>query len=207
MNIKYINIESELMPYYLSYRSYIVLVMSNKEFYKKKLNDKIIKKVFYTPRTRNELYNTIDIWIKDKEECKNKYGDISRWNTKYITDMSYIFYCAVNFNEDINEWIVYNVKKMNYMFYCAINFNKPLNKWNVKNVNNMSSMFSTAKSFNQPLDEWNIVNVKTMNFMFSAASSYNKNLNKWKIKRKKVSCSGMFYNAYRMAKLNLPIYT
>ena len=49
-------------------------------------------------------------------------GDISKWNTENVTDMSYMF-AHSKFSGDLSKWNVKNVKHMPYMFY-----NSPLDK-------------------------------------------------------------------------------
>ena len=56
-----------------------------------------------------------------KQRIKDKYGEISNWDTSRVTDM----FC---------------------MFQFAHSFNQPLNNWNVSNVTNMREMFSFTSS-------------------------------------------------------------
>ena len=41
----------------------------------------------FIPKNNQELYKAVDEW--KNEEFSEKYGDISLWDTRYITDMSY----------------------------------------------------------------------------------------------------------------------
>ena len=109
--------------------------------------------------------------FKDCEKIV-KLGDIC--DTSDVTNMSYMFYGATNFNQKLN-WNTTNVTNMSYMFYMATNFNQEL-KWNTRNVKNMSYMFNYAIEFNQELN-WNIHCVKNMAFMFEYAIKFNKELN------------------------------
>ena len=60
-----------------------------------------------------------------------------------------MFGSACSFNQLLN-WDTRNVTNMSYMFYQASSFNQLLN-WDTRNVINMSEMFCDAKSFNQNL--------------------------------------------------------
>ena len=107
-------------------------------------------------------------------------GDISKWNTSNVTNMSFMFAGTKNFNQPINTWNTSNVRDMRGMFQGADSFNQPLDNWNVSNVTDMSDMFCYAKSFNQPLNNWNISsNIQEMYSMFFHADSFNQSLNRW----------------------------
>ncbi len=122
-----------------------------------------------------------------------------------VTDMSYMFYGCISFNENINHWNVSNVTNMEATFSFTPNFNQPLdnwdtgnviymnglffrssfnqniNSWNVSNVVNMAGMFRENSNFNQPLNNWNTGNVTNMYGMFASASSFNQSINNWDI--------------------------
>ena len=107
-------------------------------------------------------------------------GDISKWNTSNVTNMSFMFAGTKNFNQPLNNWNTSNVKNMRGMFNEADSFNQPLDNWDVSNVTDMSDMFCYAKSFNQPLNKWNISsNIQDMYSMFFMAESFNQSLNRW----------------------------
>ena len=84
----------------------------------------------------NNFTDAINMWLHAKPLCINLYGHISKWNTKYITNMDYIFSNST-FNDDISNWNVSNVTSMKNMFSCNYNFNYDISKWNVSNVENM----------------------------------------------------------------------
>ena len=46
--------------------------------------------VIFIPKTKNELQDAVDLWNDDKNLAHKLYGHISLWDTKYITDMSYL---------------------------------------------------------------------------------------------------------------------
>ena len=111
-------------------------------------------------------------------------GNISRWNTGKVVDMSRMFDDASSFNQSINDWDTQNVRFMHGMFSRSTrsksyDFNQPLNDWNTTNVRNFGGMFAGAGAFNQPLYNWNTTNVLDMSFMFSVARAFNQSLNVW----------------------------
>jgi surface protein len=133
------------------------------------------------PTTKAELKHLVDNW----EELDIVLNDV---DTSLITNMSSLFRDMINFNQPIGNWDTRNVTDMSYMFSVAkwweerSSFNQPLN-WNTENVNTMCSMFYKATSFNQPLN-WDTTNVRSMSCMFYQATSFNQNVfdkkrNKW----------------------------
>jgi surface protein len=96
-----------------------------------------------------------------------------------VTDMSYMFSEAKNFNQSILHWNTSNVINMSYMFNKATKYNQPLGLWNTSNVSNMSYMFNEATNFNQPIGDWNTANVSSMSHMFQFARNFNQDLSEW----------------------------
>lgn len=91
-------------------------------------------------------------------------GDISKWNTGKVKDMSHMFYCS-KFNKDISKWDVSKVQDMSYMF-ARSKFNKDISKWNVERVVLMDSMFEENKVFNQDLSSWKLNVICDTSYMF-----------------------------------------
>ena len=208
MNIFHINydiINFDLSKF-ISYKYYIILHISCKKLYNNKLSEDNLKQIYYTPKDEYELTFAVNEWCYNINIAKEKYGDINRWNTKNIINMSHLFYCKVYFNDNIEDWIVYNVKDMSYMFYCACHYNKPLNSWNVKNVENMKCLFNSAGNFNQPLNKWNISKLHNADYLLANTFKFNQDLSKWKIRRKYTEVKGMFYNTPSLLKEYLPKY-
>ena len=109
----------------------------------------------FKPDDREELEEAKDVWLTDKEQALNDYGDINTWDVTNVTNMSFLF-SDTNFNDDISSWDVSNVTDMEGMFCQAKQFNQPLDHWDISQVREMSFMFVGAYKFNQSLYEWNI---------------------------------------------------
>ncbi|WP_434323868.1 BspA family leucine-rich repeat surface protein [Mycoplasma capricolum subsp. capricolum] len=129
-------------------------------------------------------------------EIKSLYGAFSyrnpddiivtgfeNWDTRNITDMSYVFLNNSIVNVDLSLWDTSKVTNMTGMFQNAVKFNngdKPL-KWITSSVETMQSMFDGAKSFDQNLKDWTVDRVKN-NKNFSRGSgfySYEHKKPKW----------------------------
>jgi surface protein len=132
--------------------------------------------------------------LEDPDLLNNPDLDIGNWDVSNVTDMSWLFGGARNFNQPLDKWNVSNVKNMAYMFYDAEAFNQPLNNWDVGNVKNMSDMFMYTENFNQPLNKWNVSNVKDMYGMFRFAKHFSQSLNSWNVSNVK-DMALMFMNA------------
>ena len=98
-----------------------------------------------------------------------------------VTDMSNMFFGAINFTSDLSQWDVSNVTDMEAMFYSASIFNSDLSRWNVGNVTNMQSMFYDAFIFNSDLSRWLVSNVTAMSNIFYDASIFNQDLSRWDV--------------------------
>jgi len=101
-------------------------------------------------------------------DCTNlgSTGNVNGWNTSSVTDMSYMFYGASNFNLPIGNWDVSSVFNMAEMFYGASAFNQPIGNWDISKVTNMEQMFRGASTFDQPIGNWNVSSVTNMAEMF-----------------------------------------
>ncbi|HSH05826.1 MAG TPA: BspA family leucine-rich repeat surface protein, partial [Anaerolineae bacterium] len=127
--------------------------------------------------------------------CENLAGQATDTpDLSNVTNMSWMFANATNFNHSIGDWDTSNVTNMAGMFSGADSFNQPIDSWNTSNVTNMGSMFYGTDSFNQPLNSWNTSNVTTMQSMFYGATSFNQPLGNW-ITSNVTNMSWMFYNA------------
>lgn len=112
--------------------------------------------------------------------CSNLSGQASdRPILTNVTDLSYMFHGASEFNQDIGNWNTSNVTNMSHMFTNASAFNKNIGGWNTSNVKNMLFMFSNSSTFNQNIGGWDTSNVGTMHGMFHGASSFNQPIGGW----------------------------
>ena len=153
------NIINKYLPELLSYKHLYLLYMSCNTFYTDKLSEEELEQIYYTPKTNDDLKESVEDWYYyERNNKKNPLQDISRWNTKHITSMKNLFYMQKKFNKNIEDWIIGNVTDMRCMFYGAHEFNQPLDKWNVSNVTTMNNMFENCIEFNQPLNCWNVSN-------------------------------------------------
>ena len=80
-------------------------------------------------------------------------GDISKWNTGNVVNMSDMFSFS-HFNSDISQWNTSKVTSLKQAFWGS-KFNGDLSKWNVSNVTNMSFIFC-ASSFTGDIAAWNL---------------------------------------------------
>ena len=129
----------------------------------------------YKPEDKEELKELVDKLIKKR----GNEADLNDIDTSEITDMSYLFYDAWDFNGDISKWDVSNVKDMSSMFKDAP-FDGDISNWDVSNVEHMNCMFmdSYFSGKNGDISKWNISKVKNMNRMFYGCP-LESNLPKW----------------------------
>ena len=95
--------------------------------------------------------------------------DLSSFDTKNVTNMSYMFYnCSNLTNIDLSSFDTKNVTNMSYMFsYCSNLTNIDLSSFDTKNVTDMSSMFNYCSNLtNIDLSSFDTKNVTNMSNMF-----------------------------------------
>jgi surface protein len=144
-------------------------------------------------RTNDDIFVAVKLWLSNKNEALKKYGDISRWDTSRVTDMSSLFDISrfdnneikdnvKTFNDDIGNWDVSNVKFMISMFYGCSSFNQDLNKWNVANVVDMNTMFAECKSFNGKIGNWKVSKLENIDSTFQGCLKFNQDIGSWDVK-------------------------
>ena len=153
-----------------------------------------------------ELRNRVALWFDDEENCKWKYGHISKWILKNVTDMSRLFKGRGWFNQPIGNWDTSKVTTMQEMFNDAFNFNQPIGDWDTSQVRDMTGMFWSASVFNQPINTrevtrngitytaWNTSEVMDMSEMFYGCDDFNRPIGNWDT-REVFSMENMFRNA------------
>ena len=107
------------------------------------------------------IRTAVAAWLADSTAAETTYGHISRWETRGVTDMSFLFcvrqdwmegeswddcVSVAYFNEDISAWDTSGVTTMACMFYgqWKNGFNQAIGVWNVARVTDMWEMFSGA---------------------------------------------------------------
>ena len=147
------------------------------------------------------IYSLAAVEDRNQIIAINQWGDIN-WSSMYaafngcsnlagqatdtpdlsnVTDMSFMFSGATEFNQNIGDWDTSNVTNMSVMFSGAKVFNQSIGNWNTTNVTNMFSMFSFTDEFDQNIGNWNTSNVTNMAYMFSSAASFNQNISDWDV--------------------------
>ena len=102
--------------------------------------------------------------------------DISRWNTKNVTDLSNCFaQCYLN-ECDISNWDVSNVKYLNYTFYESY-IHCDLSKWKFTKLEEAQHTFDSVKEINFDFSKWNTSTVLDMSYLFANINFKNKLIN------------------------------
>jgi len=134
--------------------------------------------------------------------------DIDNWNTKNITNMSYMFYNCESLKElkDISKWNTSNVTDMSYMFSCCTSLKSfpDISKWDMHNLKNISYIFHFCTSLVSlpDISKWNMKNVEDISYMFynCIALVSLPDISKWIVDNVK-NMNYMFYNCSSLIKL------
>ena len=140
----------------------------------------------------NTITNMSHMFCRGIEEMDRmlvtNINDINKWNTKYVTDMSYLF-CGCEKLEtlpDISSWNTSNVKDMSNMIsYCGkLEYLPDISNWDTKNVVNMSHMFANDWKIKKlpDISKWDVSKVENMEHMFTRCAIESlPDISKWKI--------------------------
>lgn len=127
--------------------------------------------------------------------CINLIGNaVDVPDLSQVTDMSFMFYLAANFNQEIGDWDVSSVTSMSNMFVNASAFNQNISGWDVSSATSMSAMFFGATAFNQGVSSWDVSSVENMASMFTGASAFNQDVSSWDVSSVQFM-SSMFFSA------------
>ena len=110
--------------------------------------------------------------------CKNLFT-FKGGDTRYVTDMSYMFYRADNVTPQTGHWDTSKVTNMRWMFRDTVRADPDVSKWNTAKVTNMQGMFSGAIKANPDVSKWNTGNVIHMHNMFTSTTTANPDVSKW----------------------------
>lgn len=110
--------------------------------------------------------------------CKNLFT-FKGGDTRYVTDMSYMFYRADNVTPQTGHWDTANVTNMRWMFRDTVRADPDVSKWNTTKVTNMQGMFSGAIKANPDVSKWNTANVVHMHNMFTSTTTANPDVSNW----------------------------
>jgi surface protein len=133
-------------------------------------------------------------------DATNFNQPIGNWNTANVTNMEGMFGSATKFDQSIGNWNTANVTNMFGMF-SRTNFNQSIVDWKTGNVTNMSFMFEDAQKFNQPIVGWNTAKVTDMRAMFAYATNFNQPISNWNT----TNVTDMSYMFYDATNFNYPI--
>ena len=117
----------------------------------------------------------------ESTEKANFNADISGWNTSRVTNMNNMFRSNAAFNQDISKWDTSRVTTMRFMFERAAAFNRNIGGWKTGAVTDMDSMFSVAGNFNQNIGGWDTSKVTNMSNMFNSAVNFNRDISSWNV--------------------------
>ncbi|MHA1191805.1 MAG: BspA family leucine-rich repeat surface protein [Promethearchaeota archaeon] len=124
----------------------------------------------------------------------DKIDNMNDWDVSSVTNMTFMFYNAITFNQDIGSWDVSSVTDMSYMFRNANSFNQDIGSWDASSVTSMYEMFSDASDFNQNIGSWDVSSVTSMYEMFGNADAFNQDIGSWDVSSV-TRMSYMFRNA------------
>jgi hypothetical protein len=124
------------------------------------------------------------------EDLSERSG-VAKWDTRRLTDASDIFKLCKTFDADLGNWDVSNVQSFTYAFAGATSFTgRGLEHWNVDSLRNTQAMFFQAEKFNGAISGWQTHNLLRMDWMFREATHFNQNLDQWDVSHTVNDCDG-----------------
>ena len=159
----------------------ITNIFSGKEAFENTLWRKTLRgtceKVKFDSSFKNADIRTTKEWFWGMQKLK-EVVDAYNLNTKYVTDMSYMFYnCSELTSLNLSGWNTSKVKNLKQMFYgCKKLTSVNLGQWDTSKVEDMSGMFYQCSALTNTYDisgftKFNTAKVKTMQSMFRDCTS------------------------------------
>jgi len=164
--------------------------------------------VFTTTNGQPTVWTTMSHMFENTFNFNNP--SVSYWDTRNVTDMSYLFHNCESFNQPLywrvdhlvnashmfdgvnfynsgvffTSTIPWSLRDTSYMFHNCKQFNhSSVVSWDTRQVTNMEGMFSGTIMFNQNIRNWKTNNVLNMSYMFSTTTLFNQNLNLWNVSK------------------------
>ena len=147
----------------------------------------------------------IAICEDNKESIVLLKDHISRFDTKNVTIMSYMFTDCFSFSEDISGWDVSSCENFSHIFSGITEFNQPVGKWDISKAKIINFMFLNCEKFNQDLSNWKFSEdiCKTVSLFSGCKSFEGKGLDKWVMPKFISDCSKMFYRCENLKEENI----
>jgi serine/threonine protein kinase len=133
----------------------------------------------FAPTNTADLKAAVEVWCKDADAAKEKFGHISEWDTSRITSTSQLFYNQAEFNEDISAWDMSLVADARLMFYQAKEFNQTLGNWDVGRLTTADWMFGHTTFAGAGLESWNTQSLVDARHMFYYSDYFEADLSGW----------------------------
>ncbi|WP_139458686.1 BspA family leucine-rich repeat surface protein, partial [Bathymodiolus thermophilus thioautotrophic gill symbiont] len=116
--------------------------------------------------------------------------DLTNWDVSHVSNATYAFSEASNFNQNIGSW---DVSKMTIALgmFDATTFNQDISSWNVSSLTNAEWMFFKATAFNQDISSWDVSKVINMHKMLNETTAFNQDISSWDISSL-IDAEGMF---------------
>ena len=129
--------------------------------------------------------------------------DISWFDTRNVSDATYMFAGATAFNNGCAAGVITcpmnwadtsKFDSVNSMFLDAVTFNQDISGWNTGKVTNAEDMFKGAITFNRDISNWNVSKLVLANNMFQGAHAFNQDISSWTVSSIK-NATAMFMDA------------